>query len=123
MDQETSQSLISHFQTRDLDSSIAESSQSIIPHSLEHRLGSTDLNPQIGDLVVIYLRHKGKGRKRRLVTSKGFVIAIDSRDPNKVKTDRCPEKFRKVLEIKRHSTSMISNDTQSQPEHSISQYY
>ena len=65
-------------------------------------------------MVVVHLRHKGKGRKRRLVTSKGFVIAIDSRDPNRVKTDRCPEKFRKVLEIKRHSTSMISNDTQSQ---------
>ena len=31
--------------------------------------------------------------------------------------------FRKVLEIKRHSTSMISNDTQSQSEHSLSQYY
>ena len=108
MSQESSQSLIPHSQTRDLESSIAESSQSIIPHSLEHRLGSTDLNPQKGDLVVVHLRHKGKGRKHRLVTSKGFVIAIDSRDPNRVKTDRCPEKFRKVLEIKRHSTSMIS---------------
>ena len=31
---------------------------------------------------------KIKGRKRRLVTSEGFVIAIDSRDPNRVKTDR-----------------------------------
>ena len=76
-----------------------------------------------GDLVVVYLRQKGKGRKCCLVTLKGFIIAIDSRDPNRVKTDRCPEKFRKVLEIKRHSTSMISNDTQSQSEHSISQYY
>ena len=42
MGQETSQSLISHSQTRDPDSSIVESSQSIIPHSLEHGLGSTD---------------------------------------------------------------------------------
>ena len=34
------------------------------------------------------------------------------------------EKNRKVLKIiTRHSTSMISNDTQSQSEHSISQYY
>ena len=90
MSQESSQSLIPHSRTRDLESSIAESSQSIIPHSLEHRLGSTDLNPQKGDLVVVHLRHKGKGRKCRLVTSKGFVIAIDSRDPNRVKTDRCP---------------------------------
>ncbi len=33
------------------------------------------------------------------------------------------KKFRKVIEIRtRHSTSMISNDTQSQSEHSISQY-
>ena len=90
MSQESSQSLIPHSRTRDLELSIAESSQSIIPHSLEHRLGSTDLNPQKGDLVVVHLRHKGKGRKRRLVTSKGFVIAIDSRDPTRVKTDRCP---------------------------------
>ena len=56
MGQETSQSLISHSQTRDLDSSIAESSQSIIPHSLEHGLRSTDPNPQIGDLVVVHMR-------------------------------------------------------------------
>ena len=57
------------------------------------------------------------------MTSEGFVIAIDSRDPNRVKTDRCPENFHKVLEIKRRSTFMISNDTQSQSEHSISQFY
>ena len=35
----------------------------------------------------------------------------------------CPGKFHKVLEITRRSTSMILNDTQSQSEHSISQYY
>ena len=67
MGQETSQSLISHSQTRDLDSSIAESSQSIIPHSLEHGLGSTDQNPQIGDLVVVHM-HRTKNRGGR----KGF---------------------------------------------------
>ena len=91
LDQETSQSLISHSQTRDPDSSIAESSQSIIPHSLEYGLGSTDQNPQIGDLVVVYLRHTGKGRKRRQVTKSGIVVEIDSRiDPKRVKTDTCP---------------------------------
>ena len=43
---------------------------------------------------------------------------------NRVKTDTCFGKFRKVLEITtRHSTSMIPNDTQSQSEHSISQSY
>ena len=62
MSQESSQSLIPHSRTRDLESSIAESSQSIIPHSLGHRLGSTDLNPQKRDLVVVHLRHMGKGQ-------------------------------------------------------------
>ena len=78
----------------------------------------------IGDLVVVYLRHTGKGRKRRQVTKSGFVVEIDSRDPKRVRTDTCPRKFRKVLEIcQRRLTSMISNDTESQSEHSISQCY
>ena len=82
------------------------------------------LRPQIGDLVVVYLRYTGKGRKRRPVTKSGIVIEIDSRDPKRARTDTCPRKFHKVLEIcQRHSTSMISNDTESQSEHSISQYY
>ena len=125
LDQETSQSLVPHSQNTDPDSSIAESSQSILPHSLEHRLGSTDLDPQRGDLVVVYLRHTGRGRKRRLVTSMGFVEEVDIRDPVRVRTDRCPNKFHKVLEIKRRSTSMISDgiQSQSQSDHSISQYY
>ena len=123
-DQETSQSLISHSWTRDPDSSSAESSQSLVPHSLECELGSTDQNPQIGDLVVVYLRCTGRGRKRRQVTRTGIVKEIDSRDPQRVKTDTCSRKFRKVLEIcQRRSTSMISNDTESQSEYSISQYY
>ena len=78
---------------------------------------STDLDPKWGDLVVVYLRHTGRGRKRGLVTSMGFVEEVDSRDPVRVKTDRCPNKFHKVLEIKRRSTSMISNDIQSQSDH------
>ena len=114
MNQETSQSLIPHSQTRDPDSSIVESSRSIIPQSLEYGLGSTNKNPRIGDLVVVHLR-RTRGRKGR---------EIDSKDPNRVKTEICFGKFRKVLKITtRHSTSMISNDTQSQSEHSISQYY
>ena len=74
-------------------------------------------------MVVVHLRHKGKGRKRRLVTSMGFVEEVDGRNPVRVKTDRCPNKFHEVLEIKRRSTSMISNDIQSQSDHSISQIY
>jgi len=104
--------------------SSSESSQSLVPHSLDCELGSTDQNPQIGDLVVVYLRCTGRGRKRRQVTRTGIVKEIDSRDPQRVKTDTCSRKFRKVLEIcQRRSTSMISNDTESQSEYSISQYY
>ena len=88
---------------------------SLVPHSLECELGSTDQNPQIGDLVVVHLRCTGRGRKRRQVTRTGIVKEIDSRDPQRVKTDNCSRKFRKVLEIcQRRSTSMISNDTESQ---------
>ena len=69
LDQEISPILVPHSQNMDPDSSIVASSQSIIPHSLEHRRGSTELDPKWGDLVVVYLRHQGRGRKRRLVTS------------------------------------------------------
>ena len=72
--------------------------------------------------LIILLKCFG-GRKGRLVTSRGIVVEIDSKDPKRVRTDTCPGNFHKVLEITRHSTSMISNDTQSQSEHSISQYY
>ena len=45
-------------------------------------------------------------RKGRPVTKSGTVVEIDSRDPKRVRTDTCPGKFRKVLEIcKHHSTS------------------
>ena len=106
----------------DLHSSIVESSQSIVPHSLQYGLRSTDLNPEKGDLVLVHLRRIGRGRNRRLVTKSGIVREVDNK--GRVKTDTCPRKFRKVLEICiRQSTSMISNDTQSQSEHSISQSY
>ena len=122
LDQETSQSLVPHPQDMDLDSSNVESSQSIIPHSLQNGLRSASLNPRVGDLVVVHLRRIGRGRKRRSVTKSGIVKEVDSK--GRVKTNTCPRKFRKVLEICiRQSTSMISNDTQSQSEHSISQYY
>ena len=105
------------------DSSIVEGSQSIIPHFLEYGLGSTNKNPRIGDLVVVHLR-RTSGRKCRLVTIREILTEIDSTDPNRVKTEICFGKFRKVLKITtRHSTSMIPNDTQSQSQHSISQSY
>ena len=76
----------------------------------------------MGDLVVVHLRRIGRGRNRRLVTSSGFVTEIDSN--GRVKTDTCPKKFRKFVEICiRRSTSMSPNDTQSQSENSISQSY
>jgi len=122
LDQETSQSLVPHPQDMDLDSSIAESSQSIIPHSLQYGLRSTNLSPRVGDLVVVHLRRIGRGRNRRLVTSSGIVKEVDSK--GYVKTDTCPNHFRKVVEICiRRSTSMISNNTQSSSEYSNSQYY
>ena len=72
----------------------------------------------------VYLRQTRRGRKGHTLRKSGIVIEIDSRDPKRVRTDTCPGNFRKVLEIcKRHSTSMISINTQSQSEHSISQYY
>ena len=98
------------------------SSKSIIPHSLQYGLRSTNLNPQKGDLVVVHLRRIGRGRNRRLVTSSGIVREVDSK--GRVKTDTCPKKFRKVVEICiRRSTSMSPNDTQSQSEYSTSQSY
>ena len=122
LDQETSQSLVPHPQDMDLDSSNVESSQSIIPHSLQYGLRSTNLSPRVGDLVVVHLRRIGRGRNRRLVTSSGIVEEVDSK--GYVKTDTCPNHFRKVVEICiRRSTSMISNNTQSSSEYSNSQYY
>ena len=50
MDQETSQSLIPLSPTQDPGLSIAESSQSIIPHSQEYGLRSTEENPGIDDI-------------------------------------------------------------------------
>jgi len=58
------------------------------------------------------------------VTKWGRVTEIKPNEPHRVKTDTCPRKFRQVLKIvSRRSTSMISNDTQSQSQHSPSQCY
>ena len=48
-----------------------ETSQSLIPHSLEYGLGSANINPRIGDLVVVHMRRTRdrRGRKGRLVTT------------------------------------------------------
>ena len=88
MDQETSQSLIAHSQTR-----VSESSQSIIPHSEEQGLRLTEVNPKKGDVVEIHMR---KGRDGRLHTSRGRVMQVDPDHPNRVKTHRCRKKSRKV---------------------------
>ena len=76
-----------------------------------------NLSPRVGDLVVVHLRRIG--RNRRLVTSSGIVEEVDSK--GYVRTDTCPNHFRKVVEICiRRSTSMISNNTQSSSEYSNS---
>ena len=55
-----------------------------------------------------------KGRRGRPVTKCGRVTETKPNDPTRVKMDTGPGKFCKVLKIiTHHSTSMISNDTQS----------
>ena len=76
MDQQTSQSLIPLSQTQDPGSSIAESSQSIIPHSHEYGLRPTDENPEIDDIVEVYLRPTKRGRRGLSVTKCGRVTEI-----------------------------------------------
>ena len=112
MDQETSQSLIPHSQTRVSTSSIVESSQSLIPHSQEQGLRPTELNPV----------HMQRRWDSRLLTSFGAVTHVHP--DRRVKTDICSNYFRPVLRtIARLSTSMIPDDTQSQSAHSLSQVY
>lgn len=90
MDSETSQSLILPSQTQDTGSSIAASSQSIIPHSLEHGLRSADRNPEIDDIVEVYLRQTKRGSRGRPVTKWGRITEIKPNEPHRVKTDTCP---------------------------------
>ena len=124
MDQETSQSLISLSQTQDPGLSTARSSQDLISYSDEYCFRSIGETPEIDDIAEVYLRHTRRGRRGRPVTKCGKVTETKPNDPTRVKMDTAPGKFRRVLKIiTRHSTLMISNDTQSQSEHSFSQFY
>ena len=70
-----------------------------------------------GDEVEVHMRKEINGH---LYTRVGHV---DPDRPNRVRLEG-RKNYREVLRIlTRHSTSIISNDTQSQSEYSISQYY
>ena len=80
----------------------------------------TEINPMRGDEVEVHMQRRQDGR---LFTSVGRVGHVDPDRPNIVRLEG-RKNYREVLRIiTRHSTSMISNDTQSQSEYSISQYY
>ena len=113
LDQETSQSLLSHSQNMDLASSIAESSQSIIPHSEEPEHKQYDE-------VEVRTQTRKNGRVYRSV---GRVKHVDPDRPQYVILYG-HKNYRRVLQnFTRHWTLMISNDTQSLSEDSISQSY
>ena len=117
--------MLPHSQNMDLDSSNVETSQSIIPqsiipHSEEQGPRLTDSNPRERDEVEVLRQQRQDGR---IFTSVGRVKRADPDRPNWVRLYG-RKKYRKVLRnITRHSTSMISNDTQSSSEYSDSQYY
>ena len=125
MDQETSPSTIPLSQAQDSDLGIAESSQSIISHSHEYGPSTTEENPRIGDMVEVYLRPTGRGRRSRPLTKCGILTEIKINEPNRVKTDTCPRNFRKILKLLTRSSTVYEFKIilQSQSEHSISQYY
>ena len=104
----------------DLDSSNVETSQSIIPHSEEQGPRLTEIHTEEGDEVEVRMQQRRDGR---LFTSVGSVKHVDLDRPNRVRLYG-RKNYRKVLrKITRHWTSMISNDTQSSSEYSISQSY
>ena len=73
-----------------------------------------------GDEVEVRTQQRQDGR---IFTSVGRVKRVDPDRPNWVRLYG-RKNYREVLRnITRHSTSMISNDTQSPSEYSISQYY
>ena len=131
LDQETSPSLFSLSHHTGSISSNGESSQSIIPHSdeqepsiiphsAEHDFRLTEINPMNGDEVEVHLRREKNGR---LFTSVGRVEHIDPDRPNRVRLEGYTN-YREVIRIiTPNSMPMISNDTHSQSEYSISQYY
>ena len=93
-------------------SSIAESSQSIIPHSDEPK-------HERGDKVEVCTQT----RNGRIYSSFGTVRCADPDRPQYVRLYR-RKNYRRVLQnFTRHWTLMISNDTQSLSEDSISQSY
>ena len=124
MDHETSQSLISSSQNQELVLDTVRGSQDQTSSSVEYGFRSLSEFPEIGDIVEVYLRQTRKGRRGRSVTKCGRVTEVKPDDPTRVKMDTGPGKFRKVLKIiSRLSTSIVSNDIQSQSEHLCSQLY
>ena len=113
LDQETSQSLLPHSQHMDPASSIAESSQSILPHSEEPK-------HEKGDKVEVCTQTRKNGRIYRSV---GKVRCADPARPQYVRLYG-RKNYRRVLQnFTRQWTLMISNNTQSSAEDSISQSY
>ena len=94
----------------DLASSIAESSQSIIPHSEEPEHKKNDM---------VEVRTQTRGS--RIYTSVGRVNLV--RPGGYVKLYRQKYYFRVIRNFTRSWALMISNDTQSPSEDSISQSY
>ena len=94
----------------DLASSIAESSQSIIPHSEEPE-------HEKGDMVEVRTQTRGS----RIYRSVGRVKFV--RPGGYVRLYGQKYYFRVIRNFTRRWALMISNDTQSQSEDSISQSY
>ena len=113
LDHDTSPSLVPHSQSMDPASSIAESSQSIIPPSEEPE-------HEKFDMVEVCTQTREDGRIYRAV---GTVKRVDPDRPHYVKLHGY-KNYRRVLQnFTRQWTLMISNDTQSSAEDSISQSY
>ena len=116
LDHDTSPSLVPHSQSMDPASSIAESSQSIIPPSEEPEHKKLDM-------VEVRTQTREDGRIYRAV---GRVKCTDPARPHYVRLYGYKKSYgyRRVLQnFTRQWTLMISNDTQSSAEDSISQSY
>ena len=110
---DTSPSLVPHSQSMDPASSTAESSQSIIPPSEEPK-------HKKDDMVQVRTQTREDGRIYRAV---GRVRCADPDRPHYVRLYGY-KNYRRVLQnFTRQWTLMISNDTQSSAEDSISQSY
>ena len=116
LDHDTSPSLVPHSQSMNPASSIAESSQSIIPPSEEPE-------HEKFDMVEVLSQTRKDGRIYRAV---GTVKRVDPARPHYVRLygHKKSYGYRRVLQnFTRQWTLMISNDTQSSEEDSISQSY